>query len=444
MHMKAGSRTIFATVMAALVLVAAGCGGSDDDNGSSAASTSSSTASGKPVTLSFWSWVPGIADAVKLFNQTHPNIHVNVSTIPAGPNGGYAKMYSALKAGNAPDLAQVEFQELPSFVLQKGVVDLAKVGANNFKDRFVDWQWRQGVFGDSVYAIPQASGPLGQFYRADLFKKWGIKVPTTWDEYRQAAQEIRKHGAYIGTFPPGNSAWFTSLAWQAGGRWFGTQGNSWTVNMTDPNTLKVARFWDGMIRDKLVKTIPDFQNGWYKDLQTGKIVGWVSASWGDAILAGNAKKTKGDWRAAYLPQWQAGARVASNWGGSTTAVLTGTKHAKEALEFAVWLNSDLKSINVLIKGGYGWPAAKVGYSAPALNSPVDFFGNQKIYDVFKEADQHVDKSWGWIPTTSAAYDHLNDGFTKAVQGKGTFEDAVRTAQQQTVADLKAKGLQVAG
>jgi multiple sugar transport system substrate-binding protein len=433
------SRIILAALAAASLALATGCGGSDDDG-----DTSKATKSGERVTLTFWSWVPGIDKAVDLFNRTHPNIRVRVSTIPAGNNGGYAKMYSALKAGNAPDLAQVEYQELPGFVLQKGLVDLSKLNAQRYQDRFVDWQWRQGVFGESVYAIPQASGPLGFFYRADLFEKWGIEPPKTWDEYRNAAEKIRSRGAYIGTFPPTNSAWFTSLAWQAGGRWFGTQGDSWTVNMTDPNTLKVARFWDGMVRDKLVKTIPDFQNGWYKDLQDGDIVGWVGASWGDAILAGNAKRTRGDWRAAYLPQWESGQQVSANWGGSSTAVLEGTKHPEQALEFAVWLNSDLKSINLLIEGGYGWPAAKVGTSAPALNAPVDFFGDQKIYDVFKRADQNIDRSWGWIPTTAAAYDHLNDGFSKAVRGQGSFEDAIRQAQKQTVADLKAKGLQVAG
>lgn len=433
-------RTILAMLAAAsIALAGAGCGGSDDDDDAAPAKKS-----GERVSLTFWSWVPGIDKAVDLFNETHPDIRVRTSTIPAGPNGGYAKMYSALKADNAPDLAQVEYQELPGFVLQKGLVELSELGAKDHQDRFVDWQWRQGVFGEAVYAIPQASGPLGFFYRADLFEKWGIEPPQTWDEYRNAAQEIRKHGAYIGTFPPANSAWFTSLAWQAGASWFGTEGDTWTVNMTDPNTMKVARYWDGMIRDKLVKTVMDFQNGWYRDLQKGEIVGWIGASWGDAILMGNAKRTKGDWRAAYLPQWEEGQRVSANWGGSSTAVLQGTKHPKEALEFAVWLNSDLKSIDLLIQGGYGWPAAKAGTEAPALNSPVEFFGDQKIYDVFKEADANVDKDWGWIPTTAAAYDHLNEGFTDAVKGQGSFEDAIRKAQEQTVADLKAKGLQVSG
>ena len=442
---RVGIRSALVALATSIVLSLAACGGDDGPSGSEPAEAPTAKP-GEKVNLTFWSWVPGIKEAVDQFNRTHPDIRVKVNTITPGPAGGYAKMYSALKAGNPPDLAHVEFQELPGFVLEQGLVDLTDLGAADAQDKFVDWQWQQGVFGDRIFAIPQASGPMGFFYRADLFEKWGIDVPATWDEYREAAEQIREADpkAYIGTFPAQNSAWFTSLAWQAGAKWFGTEGDAWTVNMTDPGTLKAAEYWEGMIRDKLVKTEMDFQTGWYKDLQQGEIVGWLGASWGDAILTGNAKRTAGKWRVAYLPQWEEGAKVASNWGGSSTAVLKGTEHPREALEFAVWLNSDPESINLLIQGGYGWPAAKDGAQAPALAEPqnAQFFGGQNIYEVFAEADTNVDKDWGWIPTTSAAYKHLNDGFASAIRSGESFADVIRKAQEQTVADLEAKGLEV--
>jgi multiple sugar transport system substrate-binding protein len=62
--------------------------------------------------------------------------------------------------------------------------------------------------------------------------------------------------------------------------------------------------------------------------------------------------------------------------------------------------------------------------------------------VFAEADANVDKDWGWIPTTAAAYKHLNDGFASAIRSGGSFGEVVRKAQEQTVADLEAKGLEV--
>jgi multiple sugar transport system substrate-binding protein len=167
------------------------------------------TRTGEKVTLTFWSWVPGVDKAVDLWNQENPEVQVKLEKIPAGNSGGYAKMHSALKSGEAPDLAQVEYQVIPEFLLEDGLVDLEPLGVAEHRGDFVDWQWEQGVFGDSVYAVPLASGPMAMFYREDLFTKWGIAPPTTWEEYGQAARRIRQAdpNAYISTFPPGNSAW---------------------------------------------------------------------------------------------------------------------------------------------------------------------------------------------------------------------------------------------
>jgi multiple sugar transport system substrate-binding protein len=425
---------------AAALLVSTAC--SSGSHPTAAASTSLQP--GQKINLTFWSWVPGVDAAVAQWNTTHPDIHVTLEKIPSGSSGGYAKMFSALKANSAPDLAQVEYQEIPGFLLQKGLVDLSKYGANDAKAKFVDWQWQQGVFGDGVYAVPQASGPMAMFYRADLFDKLGLTPPTTWAEYEADAKKI--HAAdphsYISTFPPGNSAWFTSMAQQAGAKWFDAKGDNWVVNIDNPQTQQVAAYWDRLVREKVIKTEPDFANGWYKDLQDGHIAAWVSAQWGDAILSGNAPGTAGKWRVAPMPQWNAGEHASANWGGSSTAVLTGAKYPKQAAEFAVWLNSDPQSVALLIKGGYGWPAATDAFKGTTLDQPSAFFGGQKYNDVFAAADQNIDKSWKWIPTVDAAYQHLNDGFSTAISGSGSFGGAVTKAQQQTVDDMKAKGLSV--
>ncbi|MEL7976305.1 extracellular solute-binding protein [Isoptericola sp. F-RaC21] len=428
-------------------LIAACSGGSGGDQAAvSAAHAVPSKAPGEKVELTFWSWVPGVDKAVDLWNSENPDVQVTLEQIPSGSAGGYAKMHSALEAGTgAPDLAQIEYQEIPGFLLDGGLVDLTQYGVQKDRDKFVDWQWQQGVFGDGVYAVPQASGPMALFYREDLFTKWGIDVPTTWVEFRTAAQEVREADpdAYISTFPPGNSAWFASLAWQNGGSWFGTDSGSWTVDIDNEQTREVARYWDQMVADDLVKTEPDFANGWYSDLQDGRITAWVGAQWGDAIISGNAPDTAGKWRVAPMPQWDEGGDFRSaNWGGSSTAVLTGSEHPAEAKDFAVWLNTDPESIDLLIGGGYGWPAAADAFDGSALDKKNEFFGGQRINDVFADADAAIDRDWSWIPTTAATYQSLNDGFQSAIAGDGTFVEAVEDAQAKTVADLKAKGLPV--
>jgi multiple sugar transport system substrate-binding protein len=68
---------------------------------------------------------------------------------------------------------------------------------------------------------------------------------------------------------------------------------------------------------------------------------------------------------------------------------------------------------------------------------------QRYNEVLADEDAHVDKSWQWIPTTSETYQHLDGGLSAAVQGAGTFVDAVAAAQEQTIDDLESKGLPVA-
>lgn len=437
-------RTVLAgTAAAAAGAALAGCSaGSDSGDDKKPADRKP----GQKVTLTFWSWVPGVDKAVALWNSKNPEVQVKLEKVTPQHGAQYAKMHSALKAGNPPDVAQVEFQAVPDFLLDNGLVDLSKYGVNQYKDKFVDWQWQQSVFGSGVYAVPQASGPMGLFYRKDLFDKWGIAEPKTWADYQAAARKVRAAdpNAYICTFPPSNGGWVTAMAWQAGAKWFGTKGDDWSVTIDSDATKKMATYWEGMIREGLVKTELDEQDSWYADVQAGHIVSWPAAQWGDAILSGNAAGTTGKWHAAPIPQWDAGGQVSANWGGSTTALFRGGKYPKDALKFAIWLNTDPQSIDLLIAGGYGWPAAKGAFSGSALDKPSPFFGNQKYNDVFAASDKLVDKSWKWIPTIQSTYKHIGDELTAAINNKTPFATAFANIQKATVADMKAKGLKVTG
>ena len=53
----------------------------------------------------------------------------------------------------------------------------------------------------------------------------------------------------------------------------------------------------------------------------------------------DVKTSIGQWRAAPLPQWTAGADVGADWGGSTYPVFAQSKHPAQAAEFSEWLNA---------------------------------------------------------------------------------------------------------
>ncbi|MGW4945111.1 ABC transporter substrate-binding protein [Actinoplanes sp. NPDC004185] len=441
--MRASLRSAGVLLTSALLLAACSSGGGDD-SGTDTAAASCKPSSG-PVTLTYTSWIPNLEEVVKVWNAKNPDIQVKVQTGPNGNGGTYQNFFNQLKAGNAPDLGHIEYDALPSFRVQDGLADLGGCDiVARAKDQFVDWTWNQVTFGEQgkVFGIPQDSGPMAMFYRADLFDKAGIAPPTTWDEYAAAAEKVKAAGGYITNFSQSDINQFAGLAWQAGGRWFANDGNQWTVSLDDPNTKKVADYWQGLIDKKLVSAVPPWTPEWDNAYNTDKAWTWVSAVWGANSIATGAPKTAGKWKVAPMPQWAAGDKKAGNWGGSSTAVFKGSKHPYEAAQFALWLNTSEEALTLLNEKAQLYPATKAGASLPALKKGVTFYGDQPIYDVFAEASGQVTPDFTWGPTMTATYANASDGFKAAVSGKGTLNDALTAAQASTIQTLKSQAIPV--
>ena len=432
-------------LLSALALGAVGalalsaCSGGSTDGGGGTAEN--------PTEITFQSWVPNIDQAVDAFNEAHDDIHVTLETITAGPDGGYAKMLSAVQAGNPADVAQIGYDSIPDFLVNDALEDITEYVGDS-ADTFVPWQWETGVFGDQVYAVPQASGPLGQFYRKDIFDSLGLGYPTTWDEYYEAAKVIRASdpNRYIAAFAFNQAPWMIGLAQQGGANWFGTDGDAWVVDIDGDATLSVAEFWQKMIDEDLVKIEADFSSEWNADIQNGNIVTWISGSWADAILRGTAPDTAGSWAVGAMPQWVAGENVSATWaGGSASIVLKGSKNPEAAAEFALWLNSDPTSVDILTSVGAGWPAIADTSVVPSLQDDPEvfaFYGGQDIWDVFAESDAAVDTSWKWPPLSSTLFASLTDNVKAAVDAGTPLVDAYRKTQTDVVTALEERGITV--
>ncbi|MGA1836034.1 extracellular solute-binding protein [Herbiconiux sp. 11R-BC] len=441
MHLTRSMRIVALGVASAIALTGcASSGGSTSGSGAAACAPSD----GK-VELSFTSWIPGIDKVVDLWNAENPDIQVTVQTGPNGNGGTYKNFFNQITAGNAPDLGQIEYDALPNFRVQDGLENIAScANVLDSKSKFIDWTWNQVTFGedDAVYGIPQDTGPMAMYYRKDLFEKAGIPVPTTWDEYATAAAAIRQQGGYITNFPQNDVNWFAGLVWQANGQWFDSSTGSWKVSLTSPESTKVADYWQNLISGGLVSKVPAWTDEWNNAYNTGSDWTWISAVWGANSISSGAPDTSGDWAVAPMPQWKAGDKAAGNWGGSSTAVLKGSKHPYEAAQFALWLNTSDEALTALNKEANLYPATKAGLSLPVLADGVPFYGDQKIYDVFAEASSQVNPDFTWGPTMTQTYADVADGFGQVLGGTGTLSDALQTGQDKTIAALKAQSIPV--
>lgn len=433
---------LVAAIAVAATITLAGC--STSGSGGASGSTAACAPSGKKVTLNFTTWVPGMDKVVAIWNKENPDIQVKVATVPNGNSGTYQNFFNEIKAGNTPDIGQVEYDTLPAFRVQDGLANIASCpGVSTAKSDFATGLWNQVTFGEknAVYAIPQDSGPMALYYRKDLFAKAGIPVPTTWDEYAADAVKIKAAGGSITNFPKGDVNWFAGLVSQAGGQWFSTSGGTWSVDLTSAASTKVAAYWQDLITKGLVSAIPAWTDQWNNAYNTGQEWTWVSAVWGANTISSGAPDTAGDWAVAPMPQWNAGDKVSGAWGGSSSVIFKGSKHPAEASKFIVWLNTSDEALNELIKVANLYPASTSGDKLPALSEGVPFYGNQAIYTLFGEAGKEI-SPFTWGPTMTQTYSDVADGFGAALTGAGTLQDALAAGQTKTIAALKAQSIPV--
>ena len=443
-----GRRALLAGALAFTTVLATACSGGDSDTAATAPAAASQADIDKamqtPTELTFWTWVPNIQKEVDLFQKKYPAIKVKVVNAGQG-TPQYTKLRTALKAGTGfPDAVQIEFQYIPTFALTKSLMDLRPYGAEALKDKFVPWTWQQVVgSGGQVWAVPQDSGPMGMLYRKDIFDKYQITPPKTWDEFAAATEKLHAADPKISMTNLAQSqagVWF-GLLWQAGVKPFESPAaDSIKVDLNGDASKKVADYWGGLIKDGAVSADADFNDAWYQALNRGNYATWLTAAWGPVFLEGSAKATSGKWRAAPLPQWEAGKNVSGNWGGSTTAVVQGTKNAIAAAKLAEFINTDPESTKMFATQQFLFPVTKALLADTSfVDKPLAFYGGQPVNKLFAGISDTVDTKFQWPPfldqtvsdwnetvgksfanktDSSAALDQWQDRITKYAQNQG--------------------------
>ncbi|MFF4016170.1 ABC transporter substrate-binding protein [Streptomyces sp. NPDC001843] len=405
-----------------------------------------SKAESGPVSLTYWTWTPGMDKVVDLWNKgpgKQDKITVTVKKQASGDTL-VTKILTAHKAKKAPDLVQAEYQALPTLVSNDALADISKE-VGDVKGKFADGVWQQTTLGtDSVYAVPQDIGPMMFYYREDLFKKYKLKVPATWEQFAETARALKKVAPDkdLTTFSANDSGLFAGLAQQAGAKWWTTSGDKWKVAINDTATQKVARFWGDLVKEGAIDNQPMYTPAWNKALDTGKQIAWVSAVWAPGTLTTAAPDTKGKWAMAPLPQWSDSENVTGSWGGSSTAVTTDSAHQEAAAKFAEWLNTDHDALNALAKDSGIYPASTSAQLSGAFTNPPAYFSNQADFytEAAKIANTTAPSAWG--PNVNVAYSSFNDAFGAAAKNKSDFAAALDRMQSDTVADMKKQGFEV--
>jgi multiple sugar transport system substrate-binding protein len=417
-----------------ITLLAAGCGSSDDGttDAPKASDTDIESALQAGGNLTVWAWEPTLKKVVADFQVKYPKVKINLVNVGSG-NDQYTALQNAIKAGTGvPDVAQIEYYALPQFSLSKAVTDLSTFGATALDGTFTPGPWSSVHAGDKVYGLPMDSGPMALFYNKEVFDKYGIAIPKTWDEYAAAAEKLHKANpkSYI-TSDSGDAGFTTSMIWQAGGRPYQVDGTNVSVNFADAGTQKWTGLWQGLIDKKLLAPVPGWSDAWYKGLGDGTIASLVIGAWMPPNLESGVKAAAGKWRVAPMPQWAAGDKVTSENGGSSLAVTEASQAKNLAYGFMKYATVGDGAQSRTDEGAF--PATTAQLNADAFkNKEFPYLGGQKANEVLAAAAGEVASGWTYLPFQVYANSVYNDSVGKAYTGGSTLQDGLKAWQESSV------------
>ena len=274
------SAAVVAALVASVLTACGGSGGSSDPG---------SATSG---TINWWGWTPTdtatAQNYISAFNKQYPNIKVNYKLVNI--SDWVAALRPALASGKGPDV----FDMQPgSYVKRYGsfAEDLTPVMAKALGD-----DWKSKVAPAGVTGLTDKNGKLtamsvGAVYSGTLwinqrlFDKYGLKPPTTLDEWDKVCQEFKKHKQ--GCFVQGAAgAGFDQDTLQAiansvePGLW--TRASKGEAKWNDPGIVKTLEIWKqlfdrGIMQEGAVgyQQYPDANN----DFLTGKYAMVMMGTW---------------------------------------------------------------------------------------------------------------------------------------------------------------------
>lgn len=417
--------------LAATSALLAGCAA----GGSAAEPVQSETPTGE---VTFWSFLSGMSDVAAAFNASQDDITVNFEEIPNGANGGYTKLSAAIESGSGPDIVGIEYDRLPGFVAAEQLAPVDGLVSGDVLGEY-DEQVRNLVsFGDAAYALPYDAPPMVIWYRQDVLEAAGVEVPTTWDEFEEAARAVKavNPDAYLTSFFT-NEPQLAPMSWQAGGEWFSVEDDSWKVAVDASTSQEVADYWQRLIDEDLVKKQLGFSDEWTADLNSGVVNAWVGGSWSASALKTRTEASgqAGKWIAAAPPTWD-GEPTGALSGGTSFAIPENSDNAAAAAVFLEWLVTSPDAIEARGEVGTAYLAYPGLNDVAASVAPTDYYAND-IYEVFDEASANLG-AWAWGPK----YDLTATALKDSVTASPTLSDALASTQKATVSGLEKLGLDI--
>ncbi len=341
------------------------------------------------IELNFWVFgSAGYETLAEEYMKENPNIKIAIN---AGEmEDMHNNLFTSISAGNgAPDISMIEVSNIAKFMeASDRFYNLYDYGANDVKDSYLEWKWKQAesVDGSFQIGLPTDIGPTTMFYRTDVMEEAGLPTDPvelaaeidTWDAYYETAKKIKETTGKPITDSP--QLMFNAIRDQQQQQYFNENDE---LIMED--TVKEAYdFTTKMIQEGLIGQNELWTPEWGSAMTDGSYATLIGApAWMIANVKANAPDAGGKWSLTTIPEG------AGNWGGSFLTVPKESEYPQEAYDFIEWLVSPENQLKSFHSNGL-FPSAPEVYEDEAFLATTDeYFSGAETARIFAEAAETV-------------------------------------------------------
>ncbi|MGN8157514.1 ABC transporter substrate-binding protein [Salinisphaera sp. RV14] len=191
------------------------------------------------------------AEIVADFNKSHPNIQAKVNVYDHEAEKTAIRNWLV---ANPPDLVYwYPGTRMQLFVKNHLFADMSDLWNQiDFKNKVSPAVTEQLTYNGKQWGMPYTYYMWGIYYRKDIFQKYGIQPPKTWDELLKASATLKKNG--VKPFALGDkelwpaAAWFDYLDMRINGYAFHERLCHGEIPYTDPRVKNVFEHWATLIK----------------------------------------------------------------------------------------------------------------------------------------------------------------------------------------------------
>ena len=405
----------------------AGCGGSSSSGG---------------LTVASWDVASDALRAtIPLFKKKRPSVDVSMQAITID----YQQLIPRLQAGSgAPDVYSIAQQDFQNFLLRfpgefVDVTDRMEKYTSQFAEAPLSHARKDG----KLFGVPWDMGPVGLWYRKDLFEQAGITAEdvATYDGFIEAGKTLQqkvggnaKMTAFDASGGGTNPSHYHILLNQQDGAFYGSGGK---IDFTNEKSYNAMELLDRFVTEGIALDTPTYDEQ-SRALSNSDAATDMGAAWDVGLIKGaGGDAQKGKWDVVPLPAFTQGGPREATLSGSVLVISSQTQN-----EDAAW---DFIEQALLTKEGQAeswaqglFPSWTPYWETAAFNETDPYFGFP-VAPKFANIAQNV-PALDYGPNFLDFQKPLMDAYAAVLTSDTAPQDAMAQAEERAAS---ASGLQVA-